>query len=72
MSRFAARSELSHTPNLPIREKSGHFLAGKKRDAPNSQPTFFDSHVSLVVSTHLKNISENGKLPQEVVKIKHV
>ena len=32
----------------------------------------FQKHYWLVVSTHLKNISQNGNLPQIGVKIKHV
>ena len=31
-----------------------------------------EQHIELVVSTHLKNISQNGNLPQTGVKIKHV
>ena len=41
------------------------------REVANSSGDSSVDYIWLVVSTQLKNISQNGNLPQIVVKIKH-
>ena len=42
------------------------------RDRPENQKKQFSNRNWLVVSTHSKNISQNGNLPQIGVKIKNI
>ncbi len=51
-----------------LRNTSGGGLIKKEQEQPKNLGNLF----WLVVSTHLKNISQNGNLPQIGVKIKNI